>query len=321
MYTEREVHQMTESDIGSAMELWVRGLDRIVPVPELVSYWKENTPVVTEEIRRRIRSGRSAAVFGTTGLEAFAVFDSFPFHGELAAFCPFFGHAAADADRPGLYRLLYTELSGRWVAEGIGGHLITLGARDDGVRDALFDIGFGAYLRDAFVCPRACAQDDTPDPGVRPASQADLPTLYELVSETDGYYRSAPLFLNRDPISAEDVAALLDRGTVHLLVEEARPVGFLYLGQAEEDLIAMIPKDCGVIDFIGAYIRPDFRGKGGGRRLLRAALKDAAEKGMDLVHVDFETANLFGNAFWPKHFHTAMLSVRRVVHPDMTGDA
>ena len=141
----------------------------------------------------------------------------------------------------------------------------------------------------------------------------------DLVGETDGFYQSAPLFLKREPITTEEVQALMNHGTVFLLLKDDAPVGFLYLAQAEEDdLYALIPKSCGVIDEIGAYIRPAYRGKGGGRRLMNAAKTACVKQGLTMLHVDFETANLFGNAFWPKQFQPAFLSVRRVVASDVT---
>ena len=51
--------------------------------------------------------------------------------------------------------------------------------------------------------------------------------------------------------------------------------------------------------------------------LLSYMLQWCNEKGIDYVHVDYESANLYASGFWPTHFVSTMFSVKRRVNPDI----
>ncbi|MEW6751214.1 MAG: hypothetical protein AB1505_09585 [Candidatus Latescibacterota bacterium] len=59
------------------------------------------------------------------------------------------------------------------------------------------------------------------------------------------------------------------------------------------------------------------RGSGLGTCLLAACLAWTAARGLRGVHVDFESANPVGRAFWRRHFQPVLHSVRRRVHQDI----
>lgn len=67
---------------------------------------------------------------------------------------------------------------------------------------------------------------------------------------------------------------------------------------------------------IGAYIRPEYRGKGIGTQLVRRAFDCCHQAGKPFLHVSFESANPNANRFWPKYFKPPIRSVRRTINKD-----
>lgn len=74
--------------------------------------------------------------------------------------------------------------------------------------------------------------------------------------------------------------------------------------------------DSARIEGIGAYILPDYRGKGMGTALLDKAFAFCKEKGKTYMHVSYESANPNAIQFWPKYFKPAIRSVRRTINKD-----
>ena len=73
----------------------------------------------------------------------------------------------------------------------------TIFYNDTELKNILFDLGYGSYLIDAFS-----SLSNKPEGEclfeIKKASSEDINTLYELVEKSEEYYKSAPLFLNRD---------------------------------------------------------------------------------------------------------------------------
>lgn len=76
-------------------------------------------------------------------------------------------------------------------------------------------------------------------------------------------------------------------------------------------------KNCGLIDEIGAYIKEEYRNKKVGIELLKFANDYCKEMNVPYIHVDFETANLYANKFWKKHFTPMLLSMRRTINKNI----
>ena len=71
------------------------------------------------------------------------------------------------------------------------------------------------------------------------------------------------------------------------------------------------------IAITGAYTDPTYRGRGAGKALLDAALRNYAGRGYTGCSVDFESFNPEAAAFWMKYFTPVCLSVMRV--PETAG--
>ncbi len=72
-----------------------------------------------------------------------------------------------------------------------------------------------------------------------------------------------------------------------------------------------------LIDEIGAYIKLEYRNKKIGIELLKIVNDYCKDFNVPYIHVDFETANLYGNKFWKKYFTPMLLSMRRPINKDI----
>lgn len=80
----------------------------------------------------------------------------------------------------------------------------------------------------------------------------------------------------------------------------------------------MTLRNDGLLDEIGAFVQPDYRGgKGLGKQLEKAAFDYCRSNGISRLHVDFETANPYANRFWRKDFNPMLLSVRRTINKNI----
>ncbi|MDF2686658.1 MAG: hypothetical protein K0S55_1840, partial [Clostridia bacterium] len=95
-------------------------------------------------------------------------------------------------------------------------------------------------------------------------------------------------------------------------------VGFMNLTIADNnDVFRMCSKGFGQIDEIGAYIKDEYRNKNIGNLFINAISEYCMQNNVPCVHVDFESANLYANRFWKKHFKPVMISLKRTTHADI----
>lgn len=245
------------------------------------------------------------------------------FHGEPTAYCPIFGHAVCDDDVELAYPLLYRRLAAQWVAEGCLNHLITFFAADEALQRALYELGFGLMVVDA-LRPIAPPLAERPAPeGLRiiRAGVEQTAEVMALGEESGAYYAQSPLFLAREPRNEDYYRGLLADPALAAFAAywEGRPVGLLNARiPDEDDLFTLADRRTGMLDPLGAYIQAEYRGRGIGAQLVRRALGWCAEQGLERVHVDFESANLFARAFWPRYFTPYLYSVKRRINQDAT---
>ena len=175
----------------------------------------------------------------------------------------------------------------------------------------------GSYVIDAFACTsdiiRGCCEYP-----VRKAELKDIDKLFHLVEESREYYRSAPLFLRRDQYSRKDLSEIVQNGGVFIAWDGSNAIGFINVSISQRhNIIELSVSNSGLIDEIGVYIKPEYRGKGLGKELLKNVFDSCSSNGIKGIHVDFETANLFANKFWRKYFKPMLLSVRRTVNKNI----
>lgn len=310
--------KMQESDIAQAIKIWGEQYKLYCSSDEsFPSIWTKNTIGIEEFLKRKVEDRTAIVVKSDNNLIGYLTYDEFPFNGEKSAFCPSIAHAAIDEYKEEAYLLLYSNISKEWVGRNIYNHMWTINYNDTKLRGILYDLGFGSYLIDAFTCTNIKINSNS-EYDIRKAELQDIEILYNLVEESREYYSSAPLFLKRDIYSRNDISEIVQKGSVFIAWEGNNAVGFINISVSQRDnIIDLSIRNNGLIDEIGVYIKPGYRGRGLGKELLQNILDYCNNNDIKSIHVDFETANLYANKFWKKYSNPMLLSVRRTINKNI----
>jgi len=312
---------MTIDLVPDCIKLWVsqfkeaRGNLQHLPVQ-----WSEDTDLLQSYLEQHLEKGQGIVSHSGGELVGFMTYDRFMFHGEETAFSPITGHASVPQGRSRIYQVMYRHLSGVWVSDGALNHMITSYTSDRELVDSLFHLGFGVYVVDGF-------RDVSPVPNtgnvtVREANLTDLAEVKRLATEFRHYFLQPPVFLVNKQEDDEYYSSLLNNknGSVFVTESDCKLTGVLYIRINDKpDVYSLAAKGVGKIDKLGAYIEKSARGSGNGLVLLKAAVDWCGERGINIIHVDFESANLYASGFWTKHFTPSLYSLRRKVNQDILG--
>ncbi|WBW96677.1 GNAT family N-acetyltransferase [Oceanirhabdus sp. W0125-5] len=312
-----KISNMEFSDVNEAKEIWHNQYKRYCDNSSFPSFWKNDKESVERFLNWKIKNNNAIVAKLDNKVVGFLAYDVFPFHGENSAFCPAIGHAVVEEYKERVYLELYKSISHEWVKKNIFNHLWTIFFNDVKLKNVLFELGYGSYLIDAFNDSNISSSEKSICE-IRKATIENIDVLYELVEESNEYYESAPLFLKRDKYSKEEIKAFIVKNNVFIAWDKELPIGFINLSINEDnDVINMAVKNCGLIDEIGAYIKLEYRNKKVGIHLLKRVNDYCRENNIPYIHVDFETANLYGNKFWKKYFDPMLLSMRRPINRDI----
>lgn len=313
--TELRIEELHKSDIKKAIDLWVWQYECYSSGNAAYQkQWLYETQDIERELSSMCEAGHAFAAVEDGKIAGYLGFWEFPFHGENSVFCPVFAHAAEEERKESIYLALYKHASEVWVSKGIFNHMLTFHIGDERLKSLLYDLGFGSYVADAFCIPRKSQEDSN----IKRSSLADVDTLYGLVRESKDYYKAAPVFLKCGATEKEDLERLMENGAVFIAYVNGEAAGFMNARILEEnDPATLAWRGMTMIDEIGAYIKPEYRARGLGGRLLNGVQNYCAQNGIEYIHVDFETANPYANRFWRKHFKPVLLSVRRTVNKDI----
>ncbi len=311
---------MEFKDVNEAKEIWHNQYNLYCDDRSFPAFWKDDTKSIERFLNWKIKNNNAIVAKLDNRVVGFLAYDVFPFNGENSAFCPAIGHTAVEEYKESVYLALYKSISQEWVKKNIFNHLWTIFFNDEKLKNVLFELGYGSYLIDAFNDVNIDSSKKS-QCEIRRATTENIDILYELVEESKKYYASAPLFLNRDSYSREKISEIISRDNIFIAWDKEVPVGFINLSIAEDnDVINMTVKNCGMIDEIGAYIKLEYRGKKIGIDFLKAVNEYCREHDIEYIHVDFETANLYGNKFWKKYFDPMLISMRRPINRDINID-
>lgn len=318
MFHEYNITNMQEADIDKAIEIWGSQYRRYCSSNDAFPvYWKNKTNELEEFLRDKIQNNRAIVAKLKGEVVGFLSYEEFHFNGEDTVFCPAIGHSAIEEHKESIYLSLYKTLSQRCVDKGVFNHMWTIFYNDIELRGVLFEVGYGSYLIDAFSTVDV-SDGNSCSCVVREATSEDINVLCELVEESREFYRSAPLFLRRDKMSDGEISQVIEQGNVFIAWDSDIAIGFINVSISEENnVFDMSTCNSGLIDEIGAYIKPEYRGKNIGKALLESISKCCSNKNISSIHVDFETANLYGNKFWKKYFEPMLLSMRRTINKDI----
>lgn len=311
-----QIDYMHLSDIHHAKSIWIEQYRLFASHPDFPTKWKEDTTLLEQFLQSRIESKRAYVAKSQGEVVGFLAYDVFDFHGEKSVFCPVIGHGAQNKSKERVYMELYRHASAQWVKRSIYNHMWTILYQDEKLRKVLFDLGYGSYLVDA---SKRCDSMSNPavSPWISEAKLQDREILLQLVQESSEYYASAPLFLQRDKVSEEQIDEYISDGGVFIVWQQDQAAGFIHANISDQDdMINLTMNQSGSINTLGAYIKPEFRHQRLGEDLLHAAINHVRLLEAEFIHVDFETANLLANKFWLKHFTPMLLSLKRNIFKD-----
>lgn len=311
------IREMTVPDISDAVGVWAEQYKLYCADNEFPDYWRKNTKDIAAFLKNKVEKDTAFIIAADDRIIGYLAYDEFPFHGEKSVFCPSAAHAVLEEYKEAAYPVLYQIASQRWASKNIFNHMWTINYNDAKLRSILYDLGFGSYLIDAFANTNSEITSRSMFK-IERAEEKDKHVLYDLVEKSREYYSSAPLFLRRDEYKVEDIIEVIRNGNVFIAWDGPAAVGFINVSISQENnVIEMYTKSYGLIDELGVYIKPAYRGKGLGTELLRCIFDFCRSNGLEGIHVDFETANLFANKFWRKYFKPMLLSVRRTINKDI----
>lgn len=315
------IRKMKEADIDESIKIWVNQYKLYCNDNEAFPvYWQNNTMELEMFLRHKIKNNNAFVAIGDDQILGYLAYDEFPFNGEKSIFCPVMAHTAVEEHKERVYLSLYRKISQEWVSRDIFNHMWTIYFNDTNLRNILFDLGYGSYLIDAFTCPHNIL--DSMDYNIKKAETKDINVLYELVEESREYYKSSPIYLIRDIISKEEILDIVSTNNVFIAWDKEIAIGFIHFSvSSKNNIIDMSLSKSGLIDEIGAYIKLSYRGKGIGNTLVKKVFDYCRENNILNIHVDFETANLYGNKFWRKYFNPMLLSMRRTINKNINDNS
>jgi GNAT superfamily N-acetyltransferase len=275
--------------------------------------------------RQRVSDKLSLFVNGQTGVVAveedilvgylgWFLVDGFRDTDRKGAYCPVWGHGAADVARPVIYRALYYAAAQRWAEARCGVYAITVMAHDREIDNTWFWNGFGLAVVDAIRSLEPVSDTMPEGFSVRRANLDDVGTLVTLEAEHRQHYSTPPILMApRTPISEDDLITFF-RAPTHnywLAEQDDEMLGFMRF-EGEESGATEIVSAKSTVAITGAFVRPAHRGRGIGVELLDAALRYYAERGFARCSVDFESFNPHARGFWLKYFEPVCFSLMRV---------
>ncbi|HEY42106.1 MAG TPA: GNAT family N-acetyltransferase [Dehalococcoidia bacterium] len=312
-----QIIQMKKEDIPQVMAIWHRQFTRYCSNDSFPDFWNGGKETIESYLMQQIDKGNAIVAKTDKTLVGYMAWMCISFHNEQTAFCPIVGHAAMEENEESIYHALYTASSQKWVQDNRFNHLWMTFYDDIGLKDMLYDIGFGSYVVDA--CQKVSQnilQTNCPY-RITKAVHDDADALLELENEFNQYLLDSPIFLKREEDSSDDIAQIISQNQVYMAWDNDCLIGVMSINVDQGyHFEKLTTTDSGYIGRIGAFVKSEYRRKGVGTRLLKEVLSYCLEARKSFVHVSFETANPDANRFWPKYFKPVIRSVRRSINKD-----
>jgi ribosomal protein S18 acetylase RimI-like enzyme len=231
-----------------------------------------------------------------------------------AAYCPEWGHGTLQGENPEIYRVMYREAAKHWVDSGCQVHALTLLAHDRDAEKVWFWNGFGLAVIDA-IRPMQPLESSLPtNLCIRKATPGDVEALRMMEVEHWQHYGQPPILMQAyHPDDTDALVHFLNEphNSIWLAMDDNNYLGYLRFDASNSDSVAIVAAPDGVAA-TGAYVRPQYRGRGFATIMLDAALRGYAGQGFRHCSVDFESFNSEAVSFWLRFFEPVCFSLFRV---------
>jgi GNAT superfamily N-acetyltransferase len=227
----------------------------------------------------------------------------FTFKGQNAANILEYGHASIIEDKKHIYHMMYMKLAEEWILEGINLHIICHFAGDVILKEMLFNLGFGAILKEQLrkLNPVECNSN------IKIVVEKDYTKLVDIQVEHMKYYPRSPILIlkNSDKNSCLNILQKHSKRDDKFLVyyEENKPAAYFIIGESAVEAEGFLLAKTNTAQVESAFSLPFTRGKGIGQALMNKSIEWAKENGYDRLFVEHETSNYFGGRFWNKYFN------------------
>ncbi len=312
-----KIFLMKKEEISQVMNIWHNQYEKYCSRDLFPNFWDGGREKIESFLSQQIERGNAIVAKKDEEIVGFIAWIYADFHNEKSAFCPIVGHAAVEENKEQVYRALYNYASQKWVKNNAFNHLWMIFYDDAVLKNILYDIGFGSYVKDVFQKTSKANLQVNCSYRVLKAVPEDVDLLFPLVEESRLYFINTPIFLKRDVYTKEMFKSFVEQNIVFVAWDKTLPIGFISLIKNKRyNIETLAVNGDGLIAGPGAYVKEEYRGKGIGKRLLQEVFEYSNNTSIPYLHISYETANPLANRFWPKYFVPVILSVRRSVNKD-----
>lgn len=308
---------MKYEDIIKAIDLWQALFHKYCYCSSFPNYANGGRATIERYLKEQIDKDHAIVAKDNNVFVGYMAWLYFDFHSEKTAFLPTVGHAALFNDEYNIYEKMYCEASRRWVFDNRFNHLWMTYFDDDILNKNLYNLGFGSYVIDACQSTNVIRRQMKSEYRIAYASPNNIDALLEFANYTKEYYIGTPIFLRRNTFTREKIVDLIYKDYALLAWDKDKIIGVMsFTINQDFDFEHLTTSDSAYIGSVGAYIHPDYRGRGLGKALLERVFECCNENGKPYIHVCFESANSNAMRFWPKHFKSSIRSLRRTINKD-----
>jgi GNAT superfamily N-acetyltransferase len=229
------------------------------------------------------------------------------------AYCPEWAHACANGNVFETYRVMYQAIGQKWVEDGCLTHAINFMNYAHEAQEAFCWNGFGSVCVDAVRPIEPINMEMPRELHIAIIEEKDIPVWLPLVDQHYRHLATSPAFKPYlEPESSDELSSMLKKsGNLAWIVWKGNEaIGYMKVAPVEDGAAWMVNGE-GKFAVNGAYVKPEYRGKGIAKLLLSAIMKWALKEGFIRCSVDFEATNLEACQFWLKHFKPVCRSMVR----------
>ncbi|MDD4307626.1 MAG: GNAT family N-acetyltransferase [Thermoplasmata archaeon] len=306
---------LTQSHLVEAGELFAasyRGQRELVPILDPEHGTAKNAQLKLEKL---LEKNPGVAVFDKdrmVGYMAGMYLDRF-LSQHRGAYSPEWAHGSTDENAFEIYRLLYSEIARRWVADGCLTHAINFMDRASEAQNAFSWNGFGGICVDAMRPVGPIPLSPVEGLQVLPMQEDDIPDWLPMLEAQNLHLAGSPSFMPcLETDSIDDLCDMLKQPGAGAWMAwlDDEPVGYMKVAPAANGAAWSVN---GERKFAvnGAYVLPQHRGKGLATAILACIMEWGASEGYVRCSVDFEATNPEACHLWLKHFQPVCRSMVR----------
>ena len=307
---------METADISEALDLRKKQFVQYCCSGSFHPFHAGGEAAAEKYVKKQISSGNAIAAVENNASAGYMAWMTFDFRNERTAFLPA-GHAAVLRDEISICSAMSRHALQNRVNDNRLNHLRMIYYDDEKVKNELYELGFGSYIADSYQSTSLSIGNPSFSNKIEPAALKDTDDLLEIAEYYAQYFIESAIFLKRRILKKQDIENILEECIV-LTAGEGDKIIVVMSFSADEDFDSehLTTAGSAYIGNPGAFVYPQYSGKGAGSALLENTFRICRENGKSHIHVSFESSNPYASGFWPRYFKPAVRSVRRTINKD-----